>query len=77
MHMLLTVREVAERLRVSLACVYMLVARRDLPHMRIGTGRGTIRIPEEEVLNYVAQRIRGAEKPPSPAPRPKLKHLHL
>jgi excisionase family DNA binding protein len=75
--MYLTVREVAVRLNVSLACIYMLVTRHELPHVRIGVGRGTIRIREEDLANYIAQRNRGPAEPRSSVPRPKLKHLHL
>ena len=41
---LLTVREAAERLGCSEALVYLLCSERRLPHVRLGTGRGTIRI---------------------------------
>jgi excisionase family DNA binding protein len=45
----LTVKEAANRLRVSQATVYTLCANGRLTHVRLGTGRGTIRIPEEQL----------------------------
>lgn len=49
-----TVKECAEILRVSPATVYQLCARRKLPHVRVGAGRGTIRIREEDLAAYLA-----------------------
>jgi excisionase family DNA binding protein len=37
-----TVQEIAERLKVSPATIYDAVASGELPHHRIGRGRGTI-----------------------------------
>lgn len=50
---LLTVRESAERLGCSEGLVYLLCAERRLPHVRLGTGRGTIRISEDDINEYV------------------------
>ena len=50
---LLTVRESAERLGCSEALVYLLCAERRLPHVRLGTGRGTRRIAEDDINEYV------------------------
>ena len=50
---LLTVRESASRLGCSEALVYLLCSQRKLPHVRLGTGRGTIRIPEEELEAFL------------------------
>ena len=49
----LTVKEVAERLKVSQACVYALVAQGRLPAVRIGVGRGVIRFNEEDFLEFL------------------------
>ena len=49
----LTVKEVAERLKVSQGCVYQLVAERRLQHLRIGCGRGAIRIREEDLQAFI------------------------
>jgi len=60
---MMTVKEVAERLAVSEACVYQLVENRRLWVHRIGLGRGTIRVSEQDLETYLAQtRIRKAEK---------------
>jgi excisionase family DNA binding protein len=50
---LLTVREAAERLGCSEALVYLLCSERRLPHVRLGTGRGTIRIAEDDINEFV------------------------
>jgi excisionase family DNA binding protein len=50
---LLTVRESAERLGCSEALVYLLCSERRLPHVRLGTGRGTIRIAEDDINEFV------------------------
>lgn len=50
---LLTVRESAERLGCSEALVYLLCSERRLPHVRLGTGRGTIRIVEDDINEFV------------------------
>ncbi len=44
----LSVREYAETFGVSVATVYAMCATGKLAHARLGTGRGTIRIPIEE-----------------------------
>lgn len=41
---LLTVREVAERLKCSRALIYALCEKGKLSHHRLGMGRGTIRV---------------------------------
>lgn len=72
------VREAAQRLDVSVATVYALVASGKLGCYRIGNGRGCIRIAEEHLAEY----LKGAEPviAPTPPPPPKrqirLKHLH-
>jgi excisionase family DNA binding protein len=50
---LLTVREAAVRLGCSPALVYQLCAERRIGHVRLGVGRGTIRIPEDELEEYL------------------------
>lgn len=77
---LLTVREVAERLRVSSRSVYDLVASGKLACHRIGMGRGAIRVNEGDLAAFLDS---CREVPPSfPTPtRPKrvppLRHLKL
>ena len=48
----LTFLQAAEKLKVSVALVYQLVSRREIEHLRVGIGRGTIRIPEAEIDRY-------------------------
>jgi excisionase family DNA binding protein len=78
--MLLTVRQAAERLGVSVALVYALCSRRRIRHERHGLGRGVIRIPEAGLEEYrrgcVVGEDEGAASRPPPA-RVKLKHLQL
>jgi len=50
---MLTVREVAGRLRVSVGCVYALISRGKLPCHRIGVGRGTIRVHGDDLSTYL------------------------
>jgi excisionase family DNA binding protein len=49
----LTVGEAAERLGVSESLVYRLCEDRKLPHVRIGCGRGTIRILESDLDEFI------------------------
>ncbi len=78
--MYLTVREVASRLRISASSVYLLVESGRLPHHRLGTRRGAIRVSEEDLAAYLAdcRESRAEERPaPPPVSRPKLKHIRL
>ena len=50
---LMTVKEVARRLRVSASLVYQLVDTGKLGCHRIGNGRGAIRICSEDVAAYL------------------------
>src|SRR5262245_11071121 len=78
---LLTINEVADALHVSEATVRALVSRRMIRHERIGTGRGSIRIPEDAVEEYrqsrtVAVNTNGGEAA-RPAPAVKYRPRHL
>ena len=76
--MLLTVRQVAERLNVSASCVYQLVESGKIPNHRIGLGRGAIRVSEADLEEYLASCHREKmSEAPRRAPRLKLKHLKL
>jgi excisionase family DNA binding protein len=55
--MSITVREVSHRLGVSAATIYSLCAVRRLGHIRLGVGRGTIRIREQDLDEYLAKAI--------------------
>ena len=50
----MTVREAANRLEVSVSMVYALCGRGRLAHTRIGIGRGTIRICEDDLKAFLA-----------------------
>lgn len=65
----LTVRDVAERLSVSLSVVYREVTARNLSCYRIG---GAIRISEQQLADYLAN----AESNVVPAPA-EFKHVRL
>ena len=49
----MTVRQAAERLEVSLSLAYLLIAEGKLRAMRHGIGRGTIRITEDQLEEYL------------------------
>lgn len=57
------VREVAERLEISVSMVYALIAAGRLPCTRHGLGRGTIRISEGQLEDY----LRSTEEEPREA----------
>ncbi len=67
---LLTVKQAAERLSLNPATVYALCASRKLPHARIGVGRGTIRIREED-LDAFLERATVRPGPPAAPSSPK------
>jgi excisionase family DNA binding protein len=52
MSQLLTVKQAAEKLGVSVSLIYGLCAAKKLRHARHGLGRGTIRIPEDAIEEY-------------------------
>jgi excisionase family DNA binding protein len=75
----LTVAQAAERLGVSPALVYNLVALRKLRYCRVGNGRGRLRIPEDAVSEYLS-RVTFDVAPTNSqaaAPRPRLKNVRL
>ena len=77
--MMLTVKQVAERLNVSASCVYQLVETGRLSHHRIGVGRGAIRFSEQDVTDFLSEsrsQSRNATGTARPFQR-KLKHLKL
>lgn len=76
--MMLTVKQVAQRLNVSQSCIYQLVETGRIPHHRIGLGRGAIRFTEDDITEYLAgtREQTGISAPTMPSSR-KLKHLNL
>ena len=73
---LMTVKELALYLRLSLPETYKLLKTNSLVHTRVGKGRGAIRIRQSDVMDFLATRQRG----PTIAPlvrtkRRPLKHI--
>lgn len=75
----MTVRDVAERLEISVSLVYRLIEIGKLRCTRHGLKRGVIRVSDEQLADYLATAERGPRQaPPEPAPRRlRLKHLRL
>jgi excisionase family DNA binding protein len=71
----MTVKQASERLEISAASVYAMVASGRLRCYRVGNGRGAIRISEDHLAAYL-QAAEPEIKPPAvPVRRVKLKHL--
>lgn len=64
--------DVANRLRISLACAYALVDAGKLSCFRIGIGRGTIRVSEEQLQAYLDSVEHESETAPT---RPRSKEF--
>jgi excisionase family DNA binding protein len=74
----LTVRQAAARLEVSSTTIYGLVAAGKLGCIRVGLGRGAIRITEAHIIAFmVGNEPRPAISPPAAAPAPRLNHIKL
>ncbi|VTS07956.1 helix-turn-helix domain-containing protein [Tuwongella immobilis] len=82
---MLTIRTAAKLLNLSPATLYRLVAAKQIPHIRLGTGRGKILFQEPELHTWLESRhVRPALETstnPAPNPRPKkssrLNHLRI
>ena len=74
---LLTVREVADVLKVSTSLVYLLIESRKLACHRIGNGRGAIRVRRDDLDRFLEQCRVEPEQPAVRPSRPRLKHLRL
>jgi len=73
----LTVKQVAERLNLSVSKIYEMVEIGELPHHRFG---GAIRVSEEQIGEYMdrTKRERRSATPPRvTGPRPRLKNIKL
>ncbi|MGE0758371.1 MAG: helix-turn-helix domain-containing protein [Pirellulaceae bacterium] len=76
---LLTVRELAERLRVSLATAYALLKQGKIPPIRVGARGGGLRVRVSDVERFLAAMtgaVAATEAAAKPA-RVRLKHLKL
>jgi excisionase family DNA binding protein len=71
------VKQAAQRLEVSAATVYALVACGKLRCVRVGVGRGTIRILDEHIAEFLAGAEPEIQPPPAPAQRVRLRHIRL
>jgi hypothetical protein len=47
--------------------VYLLCAQKRLRHLRVGLGRGTIRVPESAIQEYIAGATVQPDQPTAPA----------
>jgi excisionase family DNA binding protein len=77
---LISVKQAAVRLGVSVGTVYGLCAARRIRFSRVGLGRGKIMISEEAVQEYLKATESGpgpVKAPAAPRPRVKLEHLRL
>lgn len=73
--MLLNVKKAADRLGISPATLYLLVAARRISHLRIGVGRGGIRFTDDQLAAYLQScRVEPALAPVCPH---RLKHLSV
>ena len=68
---MLTVADVAKRLRCSPSLVYSLCASGKLPHHRLGLGRGTIRVTEAQLAAF----LEGTAITPAPSQPEELRHI--
>ena len=77
---MLTVKQAAERLGVSPALIYALCRRRAIDHLRLGLGRGAVRISEEALAEFqdrCTARIVGGGGSVRPPVLPPLRHVRL
>ena len=51
--MFFTVREVADRLAVAPTTIYLLCSQQRIDHIRVGVGRGAIRISAEAMNRFI------------------------
>ncbi|MEZ6142927.1 MAG: helix-turn-helix domain-containing protein [Zavarzinella sp.] len=78
-----SIKDLARFLGVSMSTVYGWIARRELPHYRLGAAgrRGRIIVQQADLDLFLAQRRLESEQPQEteqrPVPREPLKHLHL
>jgi len=77
-----TVKQVAQKLNITAQSVYQLIQTGKLPIHRFGKGRGTIRISQEDLDQFIEscrhvaspQDVPHVSRPPR---QPPLKHIRL
>lgn len=76
---LLTIRELSERLRVSIASVYALIKTGKIVALRVGTRSGAIRIRESDLASYMESCVQVTVIPAmdDKPVQAKLKHISL
>lgn len=79
---MLTVAQAAEKLGVKPGLIRQLLVAGHLRHLRVGMGRGVIRIPEDALEEYIRSVTVDAHVGTMPSPTPqrrsvKLRHLRL
>jgi excisionase family DNA binding protein len=72
--MLLTVKQASERLNCSKALVYALCGQGMLKHIRLGLGRGTIRIEEDDLLAFIELNKTASSTPVATVPLSNIKY---
>ena len=73
----LSVREYAVEYGISPATVYAMCAQKKLAHLRLGVGRGTIRIPTTEADDRTGEVGRSDQTTAPKMKRIKLQHLQM
>jgi excisionase family DNA binding protein len=73
---LLTVRQVAQRLALSESCVYAKLADGSISHYRLG---GALRVSEAQLSDFLekTKRERGESPARRQQPRPRLRHIKV
>ena len=69
--MLMTVKELAERLRCSVSTIYQNVALGELRAFRVGAGNSGLRFSEEQIQDFLHRRETKGGKRPEPQPTPR------
>ena len=74
---LLTIKDVAKRLAISTSLAYDLVHKEKILPTRVGNGRGTIRVTEEALKQYIERQtvVLPAPTVNRQTARQKLEHL--
>lgn len=74
---LFTVDNVADELRVSKSLIYQLIESNSLAAIRVGNGRGTLRVSAEDLDAYLRERRKGPPVASLHQRSIRLKHLAI